>query len=130
MLPFVRLSLGILGAGLTLLATPENDPLLAPGVSRELAAQRSALISGVRYDLRLGVLARDTARGSVVIRFSAKRSADVVVDFRGPSLTNIVVNGSATRIAYNGAHIRVPASSIRSGENTITADFTTPIAPS
>ena len=129
MLTFARSAVGTLGAAaLGFLAGPENDPLLGPGVSRELAAQRSALISNVRYDLRLGLEARDSARGSVVIRLAAKRSADVIVDFRGPSLRNIVVNGTAMSISFNGAHIRVPASAIRAGENSIAADFTTPIA--
>ncbi|HEY7393935.1 MAG TPA: hypothetical protein VH559_03790, partial [Gemmatimonadaceae bacterium] len=129
MVPFARLSafVAVVG-GLTLSALPAREPILGPGVSRELARQRAALITGVRYDLRLSVVARDTARGSVTVRFLTKRSADVVLDFRGPSLTKIAVNGSPARGTFNGAHLRLPASEIQRGENVVTADFTTPIA--
>lgn len=105
-----------------------NDPLVGPGVSRELARQRTALLGNVRYDLRLSLEARDTAQGSVVVRFSTKRSADVILDFRGPSLTDVAVNGAATRATFNGAHLRIPAAAIRAGENSVTATFKTPIA--
>jgi hypothetical protein len=57
-------------------ATPPADPLLGPGVSRELAARRSGLISAVRYDLRLSLQARDTAHGSIVVRFAGRRSRE------------------------------------------------------
>jgi aminopeptidase N len=129
MLPFLRLSaLAAAGLAIGVSARPSNDPILGPGVSRELASRRAELISGIRYDLQLSVVARDTAHGSIVIRFSAKRSADVVLDFRGPSLTTVAVNGTPSRGVFNGAHLRVPANEIRRGENVVTADFTTPIA--
>ncbi|HEV8216787.1 MAG TPA: hypothetical protein VGP95_13160, partial [Gemmatimonadaceae bacterium] len=107
-----------------------NDPLLGPGVSKELAAQRAALLSDVRYDLRMTLTARDSAQGSVVVRFKAKRASDVILDFRGRRLNNVRVNGAGNSAAtFNGAHLRVPAAAIRVGENAIAADFVTPIAP-
>jgi len=107
-----------------------NDPLLGPGVSKELAAQRASLLSDVRYDLRLTLTARDSAPGSVVVRFKAKRAADVILDFRGRRLNNVRVNGAANSAAtFNGAHLRIPAAAVRVGENVIAADFVTPIAP-
>jgi len=102
---------------------------MGPGISRELARQRSGLVSGIRYELRLSLVARDTARGSVVIRFAARRAADVIVDFRGPTLTNVLVNGARGGATFNGAHLRLGASAVHAGENVLTADFTTPIAP-
>src|SRR5262245_42344819 len=127
MVPFVRLS-AFVAVAIALSSLPPTEPILGPGVSRELAARRAELISGVRYDLRLSVAARDTARGSVTVRFSAKGPDDVVLDFRGPSLTKITVNGSPTHGTFNGAHLHLPANEIRRGENVVTADFTTPIA--
>src|SRR5437762_3346186 len=62
------------------------DPLMAPGVSRELARNRAAILSNVRYEMALSLARRDTARGTVTVRFTAARSADVVLDFRGPWL--------------------------------------------
>lgn len=130
MLSLVRLTArGIIAGALALTASAPADPLLGPGVSRELALQRSALLGAVRYDLRLSVQARDTAHGSISVRFNAKRSADVILDFRGPSLTKVTVNGTAAQTTFNGAHLRIPASAVRRGENVVAADFTTPIAP-
>jgi aminopeptidase N len=108
---------------------PAPDPLVGPGVSRELAAQRSELLGGIRYQLTLALDAPDTARGEIIARFTAKRSADVIVDFRGPSLSNVVVNGAAVATTFNGAHLRIPASAIHQGENVVTARFKTLIAP-
>jgi len=104
------------------------DPLMGPGVSRELAADRSRLVSNVRYDLRLSVVAPDTGRGSITIRFVAARKGDVILDFRGPTLSNVKVNSASGQSTFNGAHIRIPASAVIAGQNVVTADFTTPIA--
>jgi aminopeptidase N len=105
------------------------DPLMGPGVSRELATRRSALVSDVRYDLRLSVQRDDTARGSITVRFTAKKSADVILDFRGPTLWKVEVNGRTASTTFNGAHLRIPASAVQPGENRVDAEFTTPIAP-
>src|SRR4051812_12131123 len=94
------LMFGALAGALAFTAGAPSDPMLGPGVSRELAAARSALLSGVRYELRLSLQSRDTARGSISIRFAAKRSADVIVDFRGPALSNVAVNGAKARTTF------------------------------
>jgi aminopeptidase N len=100
-----------------------------PGVSHQLASARSKQISAIRYAMNLAVTGRDTARGSIVIRFRAKDEADVILDFRGPEIANLVVNGDSVKATFNGAHIRVPAASIKVGENAVSADFKTLIAP-
>jgi aminopeptidase N len=110
-------------------AAAREDPFMGPGVSKELATSRSRDLSDVRYQMALSVVSRDTARGSITVKFSAKRSADVVLDFRGPSLTNVRVNGMNAATSFNGAHLRVPASSIHVGENVVTANFRSMIAP-
>jgi aminopeptidase N len=124
-----RLAVVSLAGALGLAATPPADPLMAPGISRELADVRSKTLSAVRYTMKLSVTARDTARGSVTIHFLAKAPGDVVVDFRGPSLSKIVVNGASVATTFNGAHLRIPAAAIKVGENVVSADFKTPIAP-
>jgi aminopeptidase N len=126
--PFVRLSAAVLfAAGAS--AAHSADPLMGPGVSKELATRRAREIHDVRYQLALSVVARDTARGTVVARFAVAKPADVVLDFRGPQLTNVKVNGTAAVTEFNGAHLRVPAKVIRAGENTVVADFKSMIAP-
>ena len=124
-----RVALLALVRAATTLTRPPADPFMAPGISRELATARSKQLSAVRYAMRLSVVALDTARGSVTIRFRARASGDVIVDFRGPSLSNVAVNGSAAATTFNGAHLRIPAAAIKLGENVVSADFTTPIAP-
>jgi aminopeptidase N len=124
-----RLGLIALAGALAFSASPPADPLMAPGVSRELAAVRSKQLSAIRYAMTLSVIARDTARGSIAIRFRAKTKGDVVIDFRGSGLSNIVVNDAAATTSFNGAHLRIPAAAIKAGENVVTADFKTPIAP-
>jgi aminopeptidase N len=105
------------------------DPLTAPGVSRQLAANRAALVSNIRYEMNLSLEQPDTARGHVVIRFHAKKSADVIVDFRGTALSNVMVNGVGAATTFNGAHVVIPATVVRPGENVVAADFETLIAP-
>ena len=124
-------ALGALLTAAALPATPVRpaDPLTEPGVSRELAIRRAALLSGIRYGMTLSLEQPDTARGHVVIRFRTRRSADVILDFRGPSLTHVEVNGRRAATTFNGAHVVIPAPAVRRGENVVSADFKTLIAP-
>ena len=116
-------------AAVTLGASAPPDPLMGPGVSKELATARARDLADIRYALNLDVTARDTARGAVVVRFTARHGSDVVLDFRGPRLVNVRVNGATAATTFNGAHLRIPASAIRVGTNEVTADFSSMIAP-
>src|SRR6185436_18843786 len=116
-----------LGASVPLWSAPA-DPIMGPGVSQRLAAERSSNISGVRYGLRLTVGRTDLARGSIRVQFSVKQASDVVIDFRGPRLANIAVNEKSVTTEFNGAHLRIPAEAVHAGDNIVTADFSTPIA--
>jgi aminopeptidase N len=129
MLSSRRLALIPLAGALASSAGAPADPLMAPGVSRELATVRSKQLSAIRYALTLSLVAHDTAHGSITMHFTVKTPGDVVVDFRGPSLSHIAVNGDSATTTFNGAHLRVPAAAIKAGDNVIAADFTTPIAP-
>jgi aminopeptidase N len=102
---------------------------MGPGVSRELARNRAATLSNVRYEMSLSLARRDTARGTVTVRFAAARSADVVIDFRGPWLGAVRVNGGEVKTEFNGAHLRIPARFIRSGLNSVEMPFASLIAP-
>jgi aminopeptidase N len=126
-----RLTLGgILAAGALASSGPTPpDPLMGPGISRQLAVQRASQLGGVRYDVSLSVTERDTARGTISIRFAAKRSGDVIVDFRGPGLSDVTVNGRPSGLTLTGAHFKIPARDVRAGENTVEARFKALIAP-
>ena len=113
----------------------------APGVSRALAEWRSARVRDVRYALSVDVsdttaAGRDTAAVHVAVRFRrAGPAADgAVLDFRGPRLTRASANGRPLAglpgYAWDGAHVRVPASALRAGENVLTFDAAALVAPS
>ena len=116
---------------IALLALPAllaaTDSLMAPGVSLALARYRAARISGVTYDITLSLANRDTASGRVRVGFRRTRG-DLILDFRGYGVTVVDVNRDSTvRGEYNGAHLRVPASRLRVGANSVTLTFISPI---
>ncbi|MBM3906887.1 MAG: ERAP1-like C-terminal domain-containing protein [Gemmatimonadetes bacterium] len=101
-----------------------------PGVSRELAASRAKSLTDVRYALSLDITARDTVPGQVVVSFRRTGTADVVLDFRGRSLGTVVVNGTRVpKVAYNGAHLTLPAALLRNGANQVQISFVATSAP-
>ena len=109
---------------------PRVAALMDAGVSHELAAYRAARIRNVRYDLSLDVTARDTARGHVRVAFTRVGSGDAILDFRGPALGSITLNGRVLPSdVSNGSHIRLPAGALRSGENSVSMSFSALIAP-
>ena len=105
-----------------------TDSLTTPGISRQLAEYRAERIANVRYDLSLDVTRHDTAYGHVLIRFTRRLDGDAILDFRGFSMGAPVVNGRASSLKGDGAHLRVPATMLVGGENRIEADFRSPIA--
>lgn len=112
-------------------AAVEAGSLMGAGVSHDLARARSVAIGDVRYDLRLDVTARDSATGRVTVEFDRRRPGDVILDFRGRSLHGVLVNGKSPGegFEHNGAHIRLPAESLRDGHNAVELSFTAAIAP-
>jgi aminopeptidase N len=101
------------------------------GVSVELARARAAGIRAVQYDLTLDISATDRALGRVRVRFDRTDQGDLILDFRGRGVSEILANGSRIPMsAFNGHHIRIPAASLRGGENRVEVTFTSDIAPS
>ncbi len=121
MLPALALALAALVA--------PADSLTTPGVSRQLADYRASRIRSVRYELTLDVTHRDTATGRVTIRFGRLHGGDAIIDFRGPRLSTPIVNGRTTTLTGDGAHLRIPASMLRAGENTIELAFSSLVKP-
>ncbi|MBV9774727.1 MAG: ERAP1-like C-terminal domain-containing protein [Gemmatimonadetes bacterium] len=103
---------------------------MQPGVARELARVRAATLSGVSYDLSLDVTRRDTAVGAVAIGFDRRADAgDLVLDFRGPELRSLAVNGvPVTDHVWSRGHVLIPARHLRAGRNRVEARFTARIA--
>lgn len=101
------------------------------GVSIELARLRARTIRDVRYDLQLGLSAADSATGLVKIDFTRTGNEDVLVDFRGRRLRELMVNDRRVdHPVFNGNHIRIATRDLRGGPNTVLISFVTEIAPS
>lgn len=103
-----------------------------PGIAHALAERRAAQISDLHYDLSLDLTDEASATGAVAIRFDrAAGSGDLVLDFRGPLLSDLIVNGRpvATQARKDG-HLTLPQALLRTGANRVTARFATPIAAS
>ncbi len=118
---------------LALLALLTTNNLLAAtppdGIPRELARQRAAQLSDVRYHLRFTLTPRaPSASGHEDLQFRSSSSAPVLLDFREGTLANLVVNGVAVPAKIENGHIELPASAVRPGENSVSMDFTAPVA--
>ena len=111
---------------------PSADSLLGPGVSQALARHRAARVRDTRYELSLDVRGADTARGTVVVRWTSSGAGDAILDFRGLTLEGVTANGTTLdeRSAWNGAHIVIPARLVKPGHNEARLAFATSIAPS
>ena len=94
---------------------PVADELMQPGVSLELARHRAATLSDVRYLLELDLTAQDSAPGRVTATFQrAAGAGDLVLDFRGPALGTVTVNGApAGDVEWRNGHLRIDARYLR-----------------
>jgi aminopeptidase N len=134
---------GIIRAGLMLpalgqagrgMAAPvqASDALVQPGISQALAQRRTTQISNLHYDLSLDITAPDQASGMVVISFDRRAgSGDLVLDFRGPALGDMAINGRPWAADnWRDGHLVLPQHLLKAGANSVSAQFTTPIAAS
>ena len=100
---------------------PEN------GVARGLAAERSATISELSYNLRFDLCCEPGhVESEETVAFSTARKQDIVLDFKAPegSLLEVKANGRGADIAVAGEHIVIPRRLIRKGTNEIRLRFT------
>jgi aminopeptidase N len=116
-------ALGFLTAANLMAAPPD-------GIPRELARQRAAQISDVRYQLRFTVTPHaSSASGHEELRFHSNSSGLVLLDFREGTLANLTVNGVAVPEKIDNGHIELPGNAIHADENIVIMDFTAPVAP-
>src|SRR5690348_18483419 len=109
----LALVFGFLTAG-SLIAAPTD------GIPRDLARQRAAQISDVRYQLRFTLTPHaPSASGHEELRFRASSSGAILLDFREGSMSNLTVNGVPVPAKIDNGHIEVPANAIHPGENVV-----------
>ncbi|MBC7520658.1 MAG: ERAP1-like C-terminal domain-containing protein, partial [Sandarakinorhabdus sp.] len=99
------------------------------GISHALARRRATQVSAIVYTITLDLTGAERAVGRIAARFvRAAGSGDLVLDFRGPLLADLVVNGRPLASVVVDGHIVLPAALLLPGENNLSARFETPIA--
>ncbi len=117
------LMLGI--AGHSLWAAPPSV-----GIPRELARQRATAVSDVHYRLDYALQPKANATdGHEELRFKLKSLNPVLIDFREGTVTNVMVNSAPVSVNIENGHIALSDEHLRAGDNTVTLDFTAPVAP-
>lgn len=100
------------------------------GIPRELARQRAAQISDVRYRLAFALIPKAAiTSGEEELRFQLKTLQPVLLDFRDGQLLSASVNGTTLDLKAENGHLELPLDRLRVGENTIRLRFDVPIAP-
>src|SRR6266704_5113452 len=121
--------LRIISASLIILTALSASFAQAPrGIPRELARQRAAQITNVRYRLAFVLIPKAaTTSGNEELRFNLKTLQPVVLDFRDGRLVSASVNGATISLKLGNGHLEVPSERLRAGENTIRFRFSVPI---
>ena len=117
-------------ASLLILMAASSSLAEAPrGIPRELARQRAAQISDVRYRLAFALSPKAaTTSGEEDVRFRLKTLQPVLLDFRDGRLLSASVNGADLDLKQENGHLELPSDKLRTGENTVRISFVVPIA--
>jgi aminopeptidase N len=105
-------------------------PVTPPGegISRTLAAERSANLSSVRYALALNIPANknEAVRGTATVRLVLANRAPLVFDFSQPpeQISSVRANGHSVVVRSERGHLIVPADSLARGDNVVEIAFT------
>lgn len=105
-----------------------DDPAFPrPGVSRELAAQRSAVISDIHYDLQFSIPRErsEPIAGRILATFLLDRPGPVVFDFAQPAerVSAVRVGGEASSFEARNEHIVVPVDGSGDRRVAVEIDF-------
>ena len=99
-------------------------PSAEPGVTQDLAAWRTQVISDIHYQLAFSV-PEDPGQAipaRVGINFQlADDTRPLQLDFRESAdlLRRVTVNGKASRFEFSNEHISIPAAELREGQNRV-----------
>ena len=100
------------------------------GIPRELARERAAVISGVRYRLSFVLTPQaPTTAGTEEIRFKLRSVSSLLLDFRDGIIHKISLNDSPIPVKMENGHIELPAARLRVGDNTVRVQFAAQVAP-
>ncbi|HEU5452909.1 MAG TPA: M1 family aminopeptidase [Terriglobales bacterium] len=117
---------------IALLAISTNAFAAAPeGIPLALAQQRAARISDIHYQLQFTLVPKAaTTAGHEELRFTLKSAGEpLLLDYREGTASKLTINGAEAPIDSDSGHILLPADKLRAGENTVSVDFASPVAP-
>ncbi len=101
------------------------------GIPRELAEERAAVVSDLRYELTFDVTQHvDLAAGTETLRLELAKDGPLLLDFRGENARELMINRKPVPVAVENGHIVLPAASLRVGENVLSLKFDSPVGPS
>ncbi|MEZ5490411.1 MAG: M1 family aminopeptidase [Gammaproteobacteria bacterium] len=108
--------------------TVDNRQLPEPGVSRAVAAERSATLTDVRYaiDLNIPEDVQEPVTGLVTLKFQRNVAAGpLVLDFRAPAdhVQGVMVDGEPVAYSVPTDHIVIPAGALKTGEQSVSVRF-------
>jgi aminopeptidase N len=118
-------------ASFLVFSTASSFAAAPSGIPRELARQRAQSISDLRYHLlfRLNPHA-STTTGHEELSFRLKPTATtLLLDYREGTVSKLEINGSQAAVETENGHILLSEKSLRSGENEVSLDFESPVAP-
>src|SRR5207253_1102706 len=67
--------------------------------------------------------------GHEELTFTLKSVQPILLDYRDGTVSRMTVNGSEVAATADNGHLTLPADKLRVGENTLTFDFTSAVAP-
>jgi len=116
-------SIAILIAASAFAAAPD-------GIPRDLARQRAASVSDIRYRISFTIAAKTpTAIAHEELTFTLKSPQPLLLDYRDGALKNVLVNGAKMPAELDNGHINLPADKLHAGENKVVLDFASNVAP-
>src|SRR5581483_2956295 len=100
------------------------------GIPRELAIQRASEVSDLRYQLSYALIPHaDDTTAHEELRFRLNRAVPLWIDFREGTISKVVLNGTVlTATTIENGHFLLPESVLHASENTLSVDFTAPVA--
>ena len=105
-----------------------NELPVESGVSRDLARQRAARISNLRYDLsfRIPASQEEPCSGEAILCFDLSRKGQMQLDFRpgAEAVRQLSVNGRELVPEVRNEHIVIPANALHKGMNEVSVSFT------
>lgn len=116
--------------GLIVLLSVSAFAAAPEGVPRELARQRAAAISNLRYRIAFTLAPKAaTAPAHEEMTFTLASPQPVLVDYRDGVLKSVTVNGASIPAVLDNGHIALPADKLRVGENKVVFEFAPNVAP-